>query len=597
MLQLLLKGKRMPYPGQILGGTYQIVDEIGKGGVGIIYLAYHLNLQKYVVVKKIKDHYAGVLEARAEADILKSLHHGGLPQVYDFLQLDHEIYTVMDYIAGHDLKYYIDYGCQFEETLLWSWLTQLCEILEYLHDHGILHLDIKPANIMLTPEGKLYLIDFNISLAGEGENLSGISPYYASPEQYRKWKSLLYETEDREGALDGRTDIYSLGAVFYHLMTGVMPQADLNYLIPISHYELNYSKELVSIIDRMMKPGKRQRFQSVSKIRSAVKRIQRTKEEKKTLQIVFYGMLSAIVVLLLVIGILFFRNQNHLSAGEREMLIRQEARIRQLYDAGEYEAAYSEGIRFFNANADAIEKGNEEKMSFLEMLADCCIGMESYEEALRLAKELLDMDKKPEYYNLAAVATAYLGDYEQAEAYLKKAEEGQGKKQDMERSRAEMKAAQGAYEEAIKIYQSLQEETNDSSLLRRIAVLALKKGKDDSEYAELSVSCYERLLKEETASYSDRMNLVTAYLDCGMNERALSVLQEMAVLYPEQYEVYVRMGILRYNMEIKKAPSERDFSKTKQNAEKAIQLYDAVSSKAEDEEIETLRQLLETLPQ
>ena len=218
----------MPYPGEILGGVYQIIDEIGKGGVGIIYRAWHLNLQKYVVVKKIKDNYVGVLEARGEVDILKSLHHSNLPQVYDFLQVNREVYTVMDFIDGHDLKYYIDHGYRFEEAALWQWLIQLCEVLEYLHKHGILHLDIKPANIMLAKDGNIYLIDFNISLSGEGDALSGISQYYASPEQFRKWTALLYEIKDQEEALDAATDIYSLGATFYHMMTGVMPRADLN---------------------------------------------------------------------------------------------------------------------------------------------------------------------------------------------------------------------------------------------------------------------------------------------------------------------------------------------------------------------------------
>ncbi len=587
----------MPYPGEIIGGTYQIIDEIGKGGVGVIYRAYHLNLQKYVVVKKIKDHYAGVLEARGEADILKSLHHSCLPQVYDFLQVHHEIYTVMDYIDGHDLKYYIDWGYRFEEATLWYWLKQLCEVLEYLHNHGILHLDIKPANIMLTEEGNIYLIDFNISLAGEGNDLSGISQYYASPEQYRKWQCLLYGTLDKEGSLDGRTDLYSLGATFYHLMTGVQPCSELSSMIPIKNFQIGYSEQLVSIIDKMMKPQKSGRYSSASKVLDAIKRTQRTKEERRTLKIVFYGMSAGILVLFITIGIIFYRSYYHVGSREREMLVQQEERMQELYNSGEYETAYKEGIRFLNEDGEVFEKLEDAEMSFLEILAECCIGMEAYSEALEITENLLTMSEKPEYYNQAAVAAAYLGDYSKAEAYLECAMDRQGKKQDIERSRAEMKAAQGKYEEAIKIYQSLQEETKDHSMLRRIAVLALKKADEDVQYAELSASCYERLLDEETASYSDKMNLVTAYIHCGMNEKALSVLQEMEVLYPEKYEVYARDGVLRYNMEIKKAPAERNFTKTRQNAEKAIQLYDSVSPNVINEQIEMLRQLLETLPQ
>ncbi|MCD8155908.1 MAG: protein kinase, partial [Clostridiales bacterium] len=124
------------------------------------------------------------------------------------------IYTVMDYIEGHDLKYYIDRHCFFEEANLWFWMEQLLDVLSYLHRHGILHLDIKPANIMLTPEGNVCLIDFNISFGGEGEMMQGISRTYASPEQYRKYMGILYHTGDSAIVLNEQTDIYSLGGVF-----------------------------------------------------------------------------------------------------------------------------------------------------------------------------------------------------------------------------------------------------------------------------------------------------------------------------------------------------------------------------------------------
>lgn len=585
----------MPYPGQIIGGVYQIIDEIGKGGVGIIYRAYHLNLQKYVVVKKIKDNFTGILEARGEVDILKSLHHSSLPQVYDFLQVNNEIYTVMDYIDGHDLKYYLDYGYRFEEATLWHWLNQLCEVLEYLHEHGILHLDIKPANIMLTAEGKIYLIDFNISLSGESETLKGISQYYASPEQYRKWTALLYGTSDKEYALDAQTDIYSLGATFYHLMTGVRPRADLKDLVPLSNYQLGYTKNLISIVEKMMEPEKIQRYQRVSKVKDAIKRNQRTKEEKRTLRIVFGGMLTGIIILLITIGVIFYRSQSYVSSKERNLLLQQEKRMEELCSKGEYETAYKEGAQFLNSNAEVLGKMKDSEIGFLEMMVDCCMGMETYDDALKYIEQLFQKNEKSEYYSNAAVACAYLGDYTTAEEYLERAKEKQGNQRELNKTLAEIEASQGDYEEAIQIYQRLQRENEEDVILRRIAVLALKTSNEQPEYAKLAVSEFEKLVKKENVFYADRMNLVSAYLKCEMNDKALSVLQEMCVLYPQNYEIYVRTGILRYNMELKKAPAKRDFSKVKQDAEKAIQLYDASLEKEIDEQIEMLRQILETL--
>ena len=162
--------------GDVIDGMYQIVREIGKGGTGVIYLGYHLRLRKQIVIKRIKENYTGRINVRGEADILKRLHHTYLPQVYDFLEAGGGIYTVMDYIPGYDLQYYLDNQYQFPEQTVLLWLKQLCEVLEYLHtqDPPILHSDIKPGNIMITPEGNVCLIDFNISLDGtEGGKLQG----------------------------------------------------------------------------------------------------------------------------------------------------------------------------------------------------------------------------------------------------------------------------------------------------------------------------------------------------------------------------------------------------------------------------------------
>lgn len=175
--------------GTILENTYEIIEEIGAGGGGIVFKAKHLRLQTEVVVKKIKDEVRGKVKSRQEADILKNLKHPYLPRVYDFIETDDGVYTVMDFISGESLDAAVEKNGKFPQKKVRKWAEQLGEALDYLHSQNppIIHSDIKPANVMLTNEGDICLIDFNISLAMGGEMASavGISAGFSPPEQYR----------------------------------------------------------------------------------------------------------------------------------------------------------------------------------------------------------------------------------------------------------------------------------------------------------------------------------------------------------------------------------------------------------------------------
>ncbi len=294
--------------------TYKIIGEIGAGGGGVIYLAEHLRLNKKVVLKADKRQMSVKLETlRREVDALKDLNHPNIPQVYDFIIENDSVFTVIDFIDGESLEKPLKRGERFDQAKVITWSRSLLRALDYLHSrppHGILHADIKPGNIMLTSKGDIYLIDFNIalSLGEEGAVAVGRSFGYASPEHYRHVSRFHsnYNTEnkttemllqpgeetltlpiyktvsglDSRGSsnpsqviLDVRSDIYSLGATLYHLLTGIKPAQKAEQVAPISSDQV--SQPLIDIVAKAMHPDPEQRYQTAKEMLDAVLNIKK----------------------------------------------------------------------------------------------------------------------------------------------------------------------------------------------------------------------------------------------------------------------------------------------------------------------------------
>ena len=223
--------------GTILRDRYEIVDLVGQGGMGAVYKAGDQRLRGRVcAVKEILPELASApgMESQAheqfyrEASVLAQLDHPNLPKVSDFFEQDGREYLVMDFVPGQDLRQLVEEarrreGFLPEETVL-AWAAQMCDALEYLHtqDPPVLHRDIKPSNMKLTPRGVVKLVDFGlVKLLQPDENRTVTVVQGRGTVAYTPLEQYGGDT----GHTDVRTDIYSLGATLYHLLTG-QPPAD-----------------------------------------------------------------------------------------------------------------------------------------------------------------------------------------------------------------------------------------------------------------------------------------------------------------------------------------------------------------------------------
>lgn len=219
-------------PGHILINRYEIRSMLGQGGMGAVYLAYDQSLGRSVAVKERAPDpngtEQGMAQARAqfrrEAQILAQLSHSNLPHIYDyFSDADHE-YIVMDLIEGENLHHYVQVHGAQPEALVLDWTRQILDALVYLHARKIIHRDIKPHNLILTPDDRVVLVDFGLVKLMDPDRpstmtmLRGVgTPEYAPLEQYSR----------DVGHTDPRSDVYSLGATLYTLLTG-KPPADVH---------------------------------------------------------------------------------------------------------------------------------------------------------------------------------------------------------------------------------------------------------------------------------------------------------------------------------------------------------------------------------
>jgi serine/threonine protein kinase len=258
-------------PNELLNDRYRIDAQLGKGGMGTVYLAHDRTLDIQVAVKEnLNVNPESERQFRREARLLASLRHPNLPRVTDHFILEDRQYLVMDYIAGIDLHTRsLEKPPGVDEVLEWG--DAIADALAYLHSRQppVIHRDIKPANIKLQPDGKPVLVDFGIAKESDQAMTTtgarGLTPGYSPPEQYGDQRT------------DARSDQYALAATLYTLLTSQRPADSIKRMLgkeklkPVRELNPSVPDHVDAALERALALDKERRFTSMADFRKALR--------------------------------------------------------------------------------------------------------------------------------------------------------------------------------------------------------------------------------------------------------------------------------------------------------------------------------------
>lgn len=537
--------------GQVINNTYRVLEEIGSGGGGTVYKAYHMRLRKQVVLKRMHRGLAQVLDPAKEADILKNLHHPYLPQVFDFLRYGEDIFTVMDYVPGVAFDRLVRDGRRFSQRELIKYASQLTETLAYLHGQkpAIIHGDVKPSNLILTPEDNICLIDFNISgfLTDRDLLTKGYSKSFASPEQQAA-------AEGRKVHADERSDLYSAGATLYYIATGGRrPESRTENAEQERETgrDTHLSRSFEAILLKAMEERPQDRFRSAEAMRKAIENIYRLDGRYRLLRVrqwltgLFFLVVFFAGLLLMLAGRdrIFEEKQTRYQELTHKM---EEARKEQdgatleelyqeasgllpeaaeagyqkalyLYETGAYEEAAAFITENILYNEEVAQQNNLADFYFI--LANCYFEQEIYERACSYFAAAIERNGTNSlYYRDYAIALARLERLDEAEKILEQARKLSLSDADLSLASGEIAKAKGNYEEAEADFLACIDQAQEDGLRMRAYVMCDETykamGKTEENYlkaAALLTEARETLPAKEQLLILER--LAQSYID------------------------------------------------------------------------------------
>ena len=529
---------------QNFSDTYEILDKLGEGAGGIVYKAYHKRLRQEVVIKQHRRSAVSLTGSRREVDILKNLHHSYLPQVLDFFEIDGDVYTVMSYVPGKSFAQLLAEGYRFTPKELIRWGMQICSALNYLHSQNppVIHCDIKPANIMLTPRGDICLIDFNISFYLGDTAVLGYTNGYTSPEQYIM--ALSHESGQNEAGdvhIDERTDIYSVGATLYHLAVG-QKVGDYRERINAEYLAQFTGDSFAQVIERALRIDPAQRYQSAYDMFRALENI--PKKDSRYLSLLHRQTAVRIVLVLLLAGFIVLGGYG-ISRIKSERVDAYNGLVEEqisLIEAGDYEGqeqVFEEAsellpssLESYYQNAYSLYKQEkfEDCISFIDydicqneqldlvqarmadvyyLRADSYFRLEQYEEAADAYEDVFRMGTRhTEYYRDYAITLAYAGDEEEAQKVLQEAIDYGLTEDSVYYAKGEIENALGRQDAALQEFKECISITDDMEMKTRAYLMMSdiyeEKGSDASR-RDVLLEAREELPAEEQLQVLERL--------------------------------------------------------------------------------------------
>ena len=409
--------------GTVLDGKYEILKQVGKGGMSIVYLAMDNRLNKQWAVKEIKNDGSKSTETllkglEREANILKNVDHPVLPRIVDIINENGTIYVIMDFVEGKPLSDVLKTeGAQSQRDVI-EWGRALASALDYLHSMNppIIYRDMKPSNVMLKPDGSVKLIDFGTAKEYIIENNADTTALgtrgYAAPEQFGDAQGHgIYNT-------DARTDIYNLGATLYHLVTGKNPCEPPYEIKPIRQWNPALSSGLEQIIIKCCQPNPNDRYQSCSELLYALdhyNELDNTYKAKAKRKIIAFAVTAGLSLVSVGVAVTGGLQKRALKYKNYDNLIKQAANTTDVNEAIDY---YKQAVDIDDSKSEAYIGLLDEYNIYYKPAEDENENAGSELGAKYVLSHIDAVDDEVKY-ELALTYYNYLEDYKTASTYFK----------------------------------------------------------------------------------------------------------------------------------------------------------------------------------